>query len=438
MNSLAALILVLSLLSFSARDCSRESNGSNSQQQKTTPAGVPTQPNANENTPSSSSLQRPLNKQWDCSQLNTAKSILGVTISDIDRSPEAIPKLRELANASTSPVVTRLVFDPITGKESKYLDDRLKDYVNYARAIHEFTCVIGEIGDSHDLYNFFPPHKGRDGSALSYEDWTRRLATKLNDSVDIWEIGNELNGGWTGWKCRDDDHCEYNKKSSLERLQRQKDVMDATRSSYNVLKELKNSHAVKADALTALTLYYNQDQRADCAEYPEAGLNTWLSNPEVNISLIARDIDLVFLSFYEGGCAQVSRTSEGIQGVFSHLRQTFASEKTAFGFGEVGYTNSTCGESKRKQNGCAAKSATYIANYYDTMDKCLRKRIQGDEGKGPRYVGGYFYWWFLEDVVNVNNDVLSSAAKNFGGAECSKEDSPSALTLYLQRQRSQD
>jgi hypothetical protein len=356
--------------------------------------------------------------RWNCSRLNEAPSILGVTISDIDKSPEAVPKLRELVNASTSPIVTRLVFDPITGKESKHLEERLQDYANYAKAIHEVTCVMGEIGDSHDLYNFFPPHIGRDGSALTYENWTRRLATKLNESVDIWEIGNELNGGWTGWKCRDDEHCEYNQKSSRERLQRQKDVMDAIRNSYNVLTELKNSHAVKADALTALTLYYNQDEQAGCAEYPEAALNRWLANPELNISSIARDIDLVLLSFYEGGCAPVGRTPEGIQQAFSRLHQIFPSQETAFGFGEIGYTDSGCKESKRNKNGCAAKSGPYIAKYYETMDKCLRELIQGKEGKGPRYVGGYFYWWFLEDVVTVNNDILSSAAKNFGGAKC--------------------
>jgi hypothetical protein len=33
-------------------------------------------------------------------------------------------------------------------------------------------------------------------------------------------------------------------------------------------------------------------------------------------------------------------------------------------------------------------------------------------------VGGYFYWWFLEDVVNANHDASEGRREEIRGEKC--------------------
>jgi hypothetical protein len=130
---------------------------------------------------------------------------------------------------------------------------------------------------------------------------------------------------------------------------------------------------------TALTLYYNEE----CWAKPANEVFTWAA-ANVPASL-KQGLDYVFFSYYEDDC-------NGLQPdwptQFARLATMFPNSR--LGFGECGTTN-------------AASKATYVTRYY-TMSIAE-----------PRYVGGYFWWYYWEDMVpytkplwTVLDDALAS------------------------------
>jgi len=155
--------------------------------------------------------------------------------------------------------------------------------------------------------------------------------------VKIWEICNECNGEWLG---------------------RTNDVVAKMTYAYDAAKT--------RGFTTALTLYYNQD----CWSNPANEMFRWTSS---NVpSRMRAGLDYVFISYYEDDC---NGLQPDWQQVFDRLGAMFPSAR--IGFGEIG-THGT--ETEREKAAC-------IQRYY---------RLQISH---PRYVGGYFYWWFSEDMV---------------------------------------
>lgn len=62
-------------------------------------------------------------------------------------------------------------------------------YRSAAVAINKVSYVMGELLDSQYLTTV---------SVQGYLDRTREYLAALVDVVDVWEIGNELNGEWLG------------------------------------------------------------------------------------------------------------------------------------------------------------------------------------------------------------------------------------------------
>ena len=51
------------------------------------------------------------------------------------------------------------------------------------------SYIIGELVDSSDMTRY---------TRQQYHDRTAQYLSALGNQVDIWEIGNEVNGKWTG------------------------------------------------------------------------------------------------------------------------------------------------------------------------------------------------------------------------------------------------
>jgi hypothetical protein len=133
----------------------------------------------------------------------------------------------------------------------------------------------------------------------------------------------------------------------------------------NVVAKMTGAYdIVKGKGLrTALTLYYN-DQ---CWSKPSNEMFTW-ANKNVPTRM-KQGLDYVFISFYEDDCNGIK---PDWQGVFERLGRMFPNAK--IGFGEVGTKY-------------ASRKEEYIKRYY---------RMQINH---PRYVGGYFWWYFKQDMV---------------------------------------
>ncbi|HET8936603.1 MAG TPA: hypothetical protein VFN67_24335 [Polyangiales bacterium] len=237
--------------------------------------------------------------------------VLGVTVTDVGPLDGITDALRNLAQRPT----TRIVFDARR---------QAITYVPAARELHAVSYVMGELVDSVDV---------ADVSLDVYAARTTDYLDELSDLVDIWEVGNEVNGEWLGPSEK---------------------VKAKIYASYKLVKE--------RDRLTALTLYFNQG----CVQQPDHELFTWAAN---NIPEDMRQgLDYVWISYYEQRCHGQEPDWES---VFTRLHEQFPHAKLGFG---------GCGTS------VVADKAKLVRHFY------------GLEVDAPNFVGGYFWWYFREDM----------------------------------------
>ena len=238
--------------------------------------------------------------------------INGVTLDAIDHLPSIIDSLSSLSR----PMTARVVFDE---------NVPASDYVHAVQKISQVSYVMGEILDSAYVKQY---------SVDAYKARAVEYVGALGGFVDIWEVGNEINGEWLGDTAT---------------------VVAKMTSAYDVVKT--NGYR------TALTLYYNQDcwSRADHEMFAWAGANV----PD----RMKQGLDFVLVSYYEDDC-------NGLQpdwkAAFSRLHAMFPG--ALIGFGETGTRR-------------AARKSAYVTRYY------------GMDVDVPNYVGGYFWWYFAEDMV---------------------------------------
>lgn len=114
---------------------------------------------------------------------------------------------------------------------------------------------------------------------------------------------------------------------------------------------------------TALTLYYNQD----CWSRSSNEMFTWA---QANIpARMKQGLDYVLISYYEEDCNDLRPDWPT---VFAKLAAMFPNSR--IGFGEIGSSD-------------PAKKAELLTRYY-TM-----------KINQPNYIGGYFWWYWREDMV---------------------------------------
>lgn len=238
--------------------------------------------------------------------------LYGVTVDAVDNVPAVVDALSHLSRTPT----VRIVFDE--GMDAP-------DYAAPVAAIRRVAYVMGELVDSSTLRQ------------ITVQQMRERASTyvdALGRNVDIWEVGNEINGEWTGST---------------------RDVIDKTLAAYDAIKQ--------RGGRTALTLYYNEG----CAETPSRTMFDWT---EHNLPPSLRNgVDYVFISFYEDDC---KIAPPDWNAVFDHLGSLFP--QAMLGFGEVGTRH-------------AAGKGALIAHFY------------GLSIAHPRFVGGYFWWYFRQDMV---------------------------------------
>lgn len=194
---------------------------------------------------------------------------------------------------------------------------------------------MGELLDSYYVLEYTP---------AEYDARAAEYLAALADVVDIWEVGNEINGEWL---C-DPDAGDCTPEGTAE-------VVAKMQAAYTRVKALGEP--------AALTLYYNED----CWSAPEHEMFTWAA---ANIPTeMKAGLDYVLVSYYEDDC-------NGLQpdwpAVFAGLRALFPDAR--LGIGECGTTD-------------PAQKAAYVERYY------------GMTIADPGFVGGWFWWYFRQDMV---------------------------------------
>lgn len=241
-------------------------------------------------------------------------SIFGVTVTDPWQTEAVIEALGALPRKPTA----RIVFDEFVAA---------REYGDIPRRIADVAFTLGALLDSSAFKRY---------GLNQYKDRVREYVVAFGNDIDVWEIGNEINGEWLG-----------NTRSVVAKLEAAYDVVNANGGT------------------TAMTLYYNRG----CWENERNEMFAWARRNIPN--RIKSGIDYVYVSYYEDDC-------RGLQldwpALFEQLGEVFP--KAKLGVGECGTR-----DAKRKE--------AYLRRYY-TM------RIDH-----PRFVGGYYWWYFSTDMVPV-------------------------------------
>jgi hypothetical protein len=243
----------------------------------------------------------------------------GVTLDDVSDVSSIVASLQALP---TKPIA-RVNFDP--GMQPA-------DYASAIAALHPVSYLMGQPVDSSEMKRY---------SITSYKQRFVNYVNAFGGQVDLWEVGNEVNGEWLG-----------------------------TTSSVVAKMSAAYQAVTSAGGQTALTLYYNPN----CWSSASHEMFAW-ANAHVPAAMKA-GLDYVLISYYPEDCNNYWPSQATWQSVFDQLHQMFPNAK--LGFGESGNSND--------QDPVAQKVAL-LNQYYELQ-------VQGDN-----YVGGYFWWYYVEDAL---------------------------------------
>jgi hypothetical protein len=218
-------------------------------------------------------------------------------------------------------------------------------YATAVNALHPVSYLMAELGDSSEM---------KHQSVAGYQRFESALVAAYANTVDLWEVGNEVNGEWVGSTA--------------------KEVAKIT-DAYNSVTAVGGA--------TALTLYYNPD----CWSKRSHEMFTW-AQAHIPAAMKA-GLDDVLISYYPNDCNNYWPTQAGWQSVFDQLHAMFPSAR--LGFGESGIST---------DNGTPAVKAALLAKYYDL-------HITGDD-----YSGGYFWWYFAEDALPYQGNAVWNALQS--------------------------
>jgi hypothetical protein len=255
--------------------------------------------------------------------------LYGVTADDVTSLAELVASARKLPDRPT----TRIYFD--VSEPPAY-------YAAAVRRLRPVSYLMGELLDSSDEKRI---------SVAAYRHRVQAYLAAFGNEIDLWEIGNEVNGNWTG---------RYPTVA--------KKLMGAYRE------------VAAAGKRTALTLYYNAGCDDGAAELSPLAFSRRYVPPAIRNGLTH-----VFLSYYEGDCHGLRPAVRTWQGYFQKLHALYPN--ALVGFGEIGLSNPVT-----RHTIAAARSL--IRYYYG-----LRIRL-------PYFVGGYFWWYYAEDCLPYNSKPL--------------------------------
>lgn len=215
--------------------------------------------------------------------------VFGLTLDAVNGLSRIDTALARLYKKPTS----RIVFDEWIAAA---------DYVQAVSEIRKYSFIMGELLDSYYVNQY---------NLAQYTARANEYLSVLGNQVDIWEVGNEINGEWLG---------------------NTNDVVAKIDTAYKIFKA--------AGKKTAVTLYYNKD----CYSNSNNEMFYWVNK---NIGPSMRNgLDYVWISYYEDDC---NGYQPDWQRVFDSIHVLFPNSK--IGIGECGTTDTS-------------KKASYMTRYY--------------------------------------------------------------------------
>jgi hypothetical protein len=256
---------------------------------------------------------------------STPSPIYGVTLDRIGNLTRVVAAERALPERPTS----RVYFD---------VSEPASHYAKAVSELHTVSAVMGELLDSSDATLI---------TTSQYQSRVESYLGVLGSSVDIWEIGNEVNGNWTG---------SYSTGAAK--------VQEAF------------ADVAAAGGHSALTLYANEYAPDNCGDGTSELTPVQYSEQYVPESV--RDgLSYVFESYYPTQCEDTYPTNDQVTAEMDQLRALYPN--ALLGFGEVGLP--------RRAKARTLSTAAQVMSW-----------AYGLHPDTPGYVGGYFWWYAFEDV----------------------------------------
>lgn len=229
--------------------------------------------------------------------------------------------------------------------------------------------LLGEVLDS-SYQGCFTPTGSPSGTQSAEARWNDYVST-LGSYVDVWEVGNEINGNWLDSQDagKGGISCPWKVPSTTDA-----DVVTDMINAYNIVKS--------AGKLAELTLYY-PGTGSSCDSPAAFDPITWT---EAHVPMNMRNgMDYIFLSYYHQDCTAGTDPSASAWGTFfTQVQNLFPNAK--IGFGEWGY-------STKKLTGSALD--TLLSEGY-TMDPYPLPFSQN-------WVSGVFFWEWADTAVPYNS-----------------------------------
>ena len=277
--------------------------------------------------------------------------LYGVTLDDVSKASSEANSLAHMAHRPT----VRIVFDP---------ENNAPYYIKPIQQFRGAAYIMGLLADSYYMSQY---------TISSIKTWTQNYTATLGSLVDIWEIGNEVNGDWLG-----------------------SDTMAKIEAMYDVV--------IGQGGVTALTFFYEGEPSDphNCISTKNGGndmfswitqqfqLNLPASQRSVETEKIRLNVNYVLVSWYPDQCPG---ENPNWPWVYTKLAEIFPNSKV--GFGELGTANPQYGSSYEISE----------INQYYPMAKTVA-------GLPASYIGGYFWWYFAEEMVpwgTTLSNVLNTA-----------------------------
>lgn len=304
----------------------------------------------------------------------TAERIFGVTITDpwiAESTPLPLTqRLDGLVGPQGRRPTARVVLDEGVDQVFSTYGTDASAYVAPVTNIAAHAVVMGELLDSFYVADY---------SVAQYRARACEYRATLGHLVDLWEIGNEVNGEWLG-------------EAVIDKLAAATEVFVAAPAHFGSLCPGFQLQPAEKPVRIVLTLYYNGTyndgvaSQDNCWDQPEHAMEAWTqahfaTAGAVGTEVIKPHLDYVLVSYYEDDCDSIQ---PAWQDVFDALGDVFPGAK--LGIGECGTTNT-------------AQKALYAERYYLGMDSSAPE-LTNMVVDHPRYVGGFFWWYFSDDLTN--------------------------------------
>jgi hypothetical protein len=367
-------------------------------------------------------------------------------------------KLIKAANPTSKAFTVRIVL-PI-GCESgndcdpteKILTNKLDaKYVTLLQRIKQenIANIMAEFVDS-DIASSGQCFVGLDyaKSVACYLSRIQKMYAQLGKYVDIWEIGNEVNGDWVGGLVN----------GEAKNVQRRKIVVGQLKVAYDFIEEqkariIKSNIANKNNEMvpaSAITFYFSGiENNRHSYENKNDEMTSWMLGEgehflDKNKNKISfSNLDYALVSYYPddnfympaGAKQQIPIVLSATEWVsmFAKIKTNYGAN-TKFGLGEVGAqcyyakkinnctdcktllldydTNEknpcdkydTKGELIESRNCpcCYCAQVKVMADYYTVLHQQICNAMQKDTQfkTDDRFIGGYFNWYYSADVLN--------------------------------------